>query len=351
MSADVKPQDVASTRRELVEWLTTRGAPYYAQMILIGRQPVRPPGPAALVGASLAHEEQRRVTQADLWYLDEDLCDLLAASHATMPRFAPQPSDLPSARGFVMFGRTLVDRDPQDERDLGAFMDLMETPTHLREVIGTAPVEIVGASWGPCPYRDPEKAPAGALWVTFYSRSRLHGVADETARRAVAGLPDLMPDNEAVIPWCPDGADPEQWLLPTPDPDADSTWSWASLLFAAFRLAGQGNLAEQSTERPPRPERRRAERAGLPERDVRVVRLRRGVSGGGGDGSGREYRHRWVVRGHWRQQPWGPGRAFRRPVYVLPHVKGPEGAPLLGGERVTVVGAPSPASEEPAAVT
>ena len=62
--------------------------------------------------------------------------------------------------------------------------------------------------------------------------------------------------------------------------------------------------------------------------------------------------HRWVVRGHWRNQPWGPGRELRRPVYILPHIKGPDGAPLIGGERVTTVTAPqprtTPASEGPA---
>ncbi|WP_075734819.1 hypothetical protein [Corynebacterium phocae] len=50
---------------------------------------------------------------------------------------------------------------------------------------------------------------------------------------------------------------------------------------------------------------------------------------------GREYQHRWLVRGHWRQQRVGPGRKFRRPTYVAPHIKGPEGAPLKT-ERVNI---------------
>lgn len=50
--------------------------------------------------------------------------------------------------------------------------------------------------------------------------------------------------------------------------------------------------------------------------------------------SGREYHHQWVVRGHWRQQPYGPGRAQRRTTWIPPYVKGPEGAPLIGSDTV-----------------
>lgn len=50
--------------------------------------------------------------------------------------------------------------------------------------------------------------------------------------------------------------------------------------------------------------------------------------------SGRQYHHRWVVRGHWRDQACGPGLKQRRRVWVPPYTKGPDGAPLL--ERPTV---------------
>ncbi|APQ42532.1 hypothetical protein phi16_gp029 [Corynebacterium phage phi16] len=49
------------------------------------------------------------------------------------------------------------------------------------------------------------------------------------------------------------------------------------------------------------------------------------------DGPPREYSHRWLVRGHWRQQRVGPGRRYVKPVYVAPHIKGPEDAPIKEG--------------------
>lgn len=76
-----------------------------------------------------------------------------------------------------------------------------------------------------------------------------------------------------------------------------------------------------------------------PDRQVRIIDLRRAASAvrdGDDSSSGRSYKHRCVVSGHWRQQAVGPGRAQRRPTYVAPYVKGPAGAPMLDTERVNV---------------
>lgn len=54
------------------------------------------------------------------------------------------------------------------------------------------------------------------------------------------------------------------------------------------------------------------------------------------EGTGRVYRHRWVVRGHWRHQPHGKARAQRRLQWVPSYVKGPAGAPLIESEKVMV---------------
>lgn len=51
-------------------------------------------------------------------------------------------------------------------------------------------------------------------------------------------------------------------------------------------------------------------------RPVKVVDLRRlervAEPSGSGSESGREYHHQWVVRGHWRHVPHGPGKTQRR---------------------------------------
>ena len=45
-------------------------------------------------------------------------------------------------------------------------------------------------------------------------------------------------------------------------------------------------------------------------------------------GRGKVFHVRWVVRGHWRQQAVGPNHSEHKPVFIAPHVRGPQGAPL-----------------------
>ena len=39
-------------------------------------------------------------------------------------------------------------------------------------------------------------------------------------------------------------------------------------------------------------------------------------------GTGAKATRRWWVRGHWRQQAYGPGRTQRKPIYIAPHTAG-----------------------------
>lgn len=71
---------------------------------------------------------------------------------------------------------------------------------------------------------------------------------------------------------------------------------------------------------------------------ILVVRLRRAVRGGDdNDGQPVAWSCRWIVRGHWRQQYY-PSSGECRPVFILPHVKGPDDMPLRApAERVFAV--------------
>jgi hypothetical protein len=94
----------------------------------------------------------------------------------------------------------------------------------------------------------------------------------------------------------------------------------------------QQTLAQTTEVHVDRAARKRLRRLGQEPTPVRVIELRRPAHSGSGDGS-REFHHQWIVRGHWRQQ-WYPAREVHRPVWIAPHIKGPEGAPLIGGEKV-----------------
>lgn len=70
---------------------------------------------------------------------------------------------------------------------------------------------------------------------------------------------------------------------------------------------------------------------------VRVVNVRplahKPTEPGEGDG-GRVYSHRFIVRGHWRNQAVGTKRGERRLTWIPSHIKGPEGAPMKAAQTV-----------------
>lgn len=348
--SEITAVDVPRVRREVVEWLTEHGFQHYYQAILADRQQVRPAGPAVPVAKFLATAERARVAAADLWYVDGDLCDLLDSAYPSMPTFAPVVSDLPAPRGFVVFARPIAVAASGDIDE--AIDKLMPDARHDPEMLAlvqeivAAGSRIVAASWGPIGDIAADMAwPAGGCFVTFYSQSfvREQRHRNPVFARAAASLPTVTPDNECTFAWWPDGADSATYQL---EASESNTSGWARMLIAAFRLAFQANLADTSTvERAPRHERRRGERMGLPERDVRVVRLRPSVrderDAGAPAGAGRAWKHQWIVQGYWRPRVWVPGEP--KPTWVRQHRKGPEGLPLIGGERVNLVGQPKPA--------
>lgn len=71
-----------------------------------------------------------------------------------------------------------------------------------------------------------------------------------------------------------------------------------------------------------------------------LLRQRQYASESEREAEAREYSHRWIVRGHMRNQPVGPrnaegGQKHER-VWIAPYVKGPEDKPLVLKDRVQV---------------
>ena len=57
-----------------------------------------------------------------------------------------------------------------------------------------------------------------------------------------------------------------------------------------------------------------------------------------GEQTERVYEYRWVVRGHWRHQPYGTrANPEYKWIYIHPHLKGPEDAPLKETKKVNVL--------------
>jgi hypothetical protein len=89
-------------------------------------------------------------------------------------------------------------------------------------------------------------------------------------------------------------------------------------------------IVVESIERANRSLRRRLERESVDvlSDQIKVIRLRRPEHEGECDQRGLvEWSCQWVVRGHWRQQFY-PSTGERRPLFILPYVKGPDDKPL-----------------------
>lgn len=142
---------------------------------------------------------------------------------------------------------------------------------------------------------------------------------------------------------------------PTGDPidDADTDWQTApdgryviaatttrtqvitAIAYAFWRIQAQP-IAVAAPAPLDRAARRRAARAAIVH-NTRVVMLRRtSPVADRGDGEAKwHYRVRFVVRGHWRRLHDKHGNPYR--IWIHAHIKGPDGAPLLHGEKVAIL--------------
>ncbi len=311
----IRPQDLPELRADVLHWHLQYGPAFFDVCIRAGKMDLRPVGPSHEAAAYLAKAEADRIMRADLYWIDAHMTELAMTAAESLPEFTLMPEDLPSPHGLMVFEKPVYTYT-QDGRQ-----------THLNAV-----------AWGPFNF---EKFPHGGTWVSWYSDRETNLEADANAgslghnekRLMRAALPALSYDQEEVYPFSPSplpalttrGKEAQPFSL-------DGRYRTSELLRVAWLLMQQP-LAEITEVDPDRAARKRLRRAGREPAMVRVIGLRRPKPSGDHGHSDREYHHQWIVRGHWRNH-WHPKRQVHRPVWIAPHIKGPEGAPLIGGEKV-----------------
>lgn len=240
---------------------------------------------------------------ADLYWVAPDMVALAVSAGASLAAARWAVADRPTPCGLLVW-------------DQGA--------GHIDSSGVQIPVE--ACSWGP--------GPGGLLVWLWMSRRRL---GDEMTTSGLAMLEDQVPPLIPLMAWTlPVTAEPVP-LVELPDGAPAPVFA---ALASAWLLMQQPQLVERMRERADKSVRAAYARAQRPDPTVTVIDLRRlyvpDVSDKDAGDSGRHYRHRWVVSGHWRNQPHGPGRALRRQIWIPAYVKGPDGAPLLATEKVNV---------------
>jgi len=269
------------------------------------------------------------LARADLYYVADDMTDLAVAAGRSLPEWNITPSDIPSQNGFILFDKPVM----VDVNKPGAPQE-----GYLTHITGFAwkisPGVEARVTDDDSSKRAVSHHPWPLLWVSTYADCHLGAVANREAGlmddddvRYWLSQPKFAFTSEAA---CFIGGG---WPRKIGDPGSVFNL-WGKTLLSAWLLMQQP-LAVTTTAWPDRASRRRMAADGHSDpAPVRVITLRRASRAPSAGISDREYRHQWIVRGHWRQQPCGPGRQLRRPTWITPHIKGPEGAPMLGGEKV-----------------
>ena len=245
--------------------------------------------------------EIERLGSADLYFVSSEMTQLASIAAHNVPAFQLGVADLPSRNGLIVFEGGLPGGMKFDD---GSIADTQ------------------AVLWS---------SDSSGIYVTGYldrdlllERARASGAAEAERRLLAAPRLYVMPTASFTCPF-----DSDSWVQLD---RGTAIWSLFPQLVTVWLLMQQP-LARVDETVPDRAARKRLRRVGQESAPVRVIRLRRPERGEAGGSSDREYHHQWIVRGHWRQQ-WYPSREVHRPVWIAPHVKGPEGAPLLGGEKV-----------------
>lgn len=275
------------------------------------------------VGASAAEVEMLRMhahvdalfveafDDAGLYWVSADMCDVALDAAQDVPYLHPE--HVPSPSGLMLLESPLP---PFTTTGFGGLC-LRKTEHPFVGVEYDKPVPIDGLAWQ-----------GDGDYFRLHLLVRTHRLPYPLLPVPVAATPFAA----LSLRLPADFTDPPS--LQTHEGDVDTfpdAFGVLCFVAAAWQLMATPRVTE-TTDMEPRTGAKTSVKAGTrPEPGrVRVIEARpmRTVSTGDSDESGRRYTHRWVVRGHWRQQPHGAGRAQRRITWIESYLKGPEGAPI-----------------------
>jgi hypothetical protein len=270
----------------------------------------------------LAQVEPKKLRHAAPVYVTADMCDLIDAARQTFKAEVLLEDDVIIPHAFVYFARPIAIRD-----------------RHRRLV------NVKAISYMPIAIRSEDKGESRyGLGVCLYSSLRadpkyeddapgLRHLADQMQAKFGVQVPELTPLHMVPV-WY--GLDMKGEEIDVDTGEETGFTEWWTLLQVVFRLMAQ-RIAEPTERVPDRHARKRSERAGFESRNVVVVHLRRARhprgETPGEQPSQREYTHRWIVGGHWRNQ-WYRSLQTHRQIWIAPYQKGPEDKPLVLKPRV-----------------
>lgn len=330
--ATLTARQLPEIRAELTAWLADpNGGAHIWSRFSDGERADRE---RAAAGRSATH-----LRGAELYYVAEDLTALAAAAGASLPSYRLSEQDIPAASGLVVWQKPITER---------------------RELVEVTGCPVLAASWGPHrggvevrwwvhldDWLEEIARPDPALGHDAMGRAEIARLRRENPAPLVSTFashlrfgqhPSWLRTDYDATP-ADERADHAQWQL---DMAAYSelTETAERTLVSTWLLMGQ-TLVREERERPPRSSERRIARLSPSlASEVRCVQLRRGHADPDPKAEvgahGRTRSHQWIVSGHWRNH-WYPARGDHRPIWIAPHMKGPDGAPLLDPAKLVHV--------------
>lgn len=254
---------------------------------------------------SLADMQRLVLALADPMYVSDDMFDL--CEHA-VASFRPEPlleTDLITRAGFVLLPRPFLGVDRLGKTcAYRAFSWYPAAAPDAGETIGVLA---------------DEPRPIGGVVLSLYSHADDMHLDDYGKELGATTVPQWILLH--VTPWMFN----EQ--VPKGDGPKAANAGWWTQIQGFLRLSMQYVSTRERRDDLPRSTRRRMKREQWEPRGVVVVRLRRPKHKPSGAPREVDWKERWIVGDHWRDQ-WYPSLNAHRQIWIAPYVKGPEDKPL-----------------------
>lgn len=161
---------------------------------------------------------------------------------------------------------------------------------------------------------------AGVFVFTIPADKRWYRTEDDPFNDRAGAPPDA---EEVRLMWTGPGSSPDQGLW-----DGMSLHGWRLHWNLIHYLASIGGVDDThlTSRKPGKPTLgNKGHKHYTVGREIKLSPQLRALASATNRPNKYRFRSRWLVRGHFRNQPVGPGKADRRVIYIHPHWKGPEG--------------------------
>ncbi|SFW11437.1 hypothetical protein [Amycolatopsis australiensis] len=290
------PRQTLDVKRDYAAWLLSPMAEQIAQTMAEGYQ---------AQGLSNARDEEFDSLQAaQNFWVAPDMVNVAVTAQKTMPDEDVLLEEPPAPHGFLLLARpfALLCGDPECGEE-HPFIGLHWRPAHR-----TLPAN---------DYAE-EQHDDGLILQWF-------GLAVDEQERAFFGSPVVPVATGTFLPAGRPLASSYSVEIGAMRPMTAELCRYARAMWTLM----QQPLAAVGEIEPDRPQRRRLQKSSQVPGPVVIVTLRRRSrpSDPQAEHAQVEWSHRWMVRGHWRNQ-WHPRLGAHRAIWINEHIKGPDDKPL-----------------------